>query len=45
MTSGDTDIIAKSRDFVRKDANTVQFTVPVAAGQEAIVSYTMRNRY
>lgn len=45
MTSGDTDIIAKSRDFVRKDANTVQFTVPVPAGQEAIVTYTMRNRY
>ena len=45
ITSGDTDIIAKSRDFVRKDANTIQFTVPVAAGQEAIVTYTLRNRY
>ena len=45
MTSGDTDIIAKSRDFVRKDANTVQFTVPVPAGQEAILTYTVRNRY
>lgn len=45
MLSGDTEIIAKSREFERKDANTIRFTVPVAAGQEAIVTYTARQRF
>jgi hypothetical protein len=44
-TTGDTEIIAKSQEFVRKDANTIQFTVPVAAGKEAVVTYTARIRY
>ena len=45
MTSGDTEVISRSQEFVQKDANTIQFTVPVAAGKEAIVTYTARLRY
>ena len=44
-TSGDTEITAKSQELVQKDANTIQFLVPVAAGKEAIVTYTARIRY
>jgi hypothetical protein len=45
MTSGDTEVIARSQEFTRKDANTIQFTVAVPVGKEAIVTYTVRNRY
>jgi hypothetical protein len=42
---GDTEITQKSRDFVRKDANTIEFTVPVPAGQEVVLTYTAHVRY
>ena len=42
---GAIEITQKTRDFVRKDANTIEFTVPVPAGQEAVLSYTARVRY
>jgi len=45
MTSGDTEVIARSQDFTRKDANTIQFTVSIPVGKEAVVTYTVRNRY
>jgi hypothetical protein len=41
---GDTEIIQKTLDFTRKDANTIEFTVPVKAGQEAVIEYTARVR-
>jgi hypothetical protein len=44
-TIGDTEITAQSQPFVRKDANTIQFTVPIAASKEAIVTYTAHLRY
>ena len=43
--AGDHDVIQKSHEPTRKDANTLQFRVPVAAGKEAILSYTVRVRY
>jgi hypothetical protein len=43
--SGDIEVIQKSHDFVRKDANTLEFTVPVPAGKEVAVRYTVRIRY
>ncbi len=42
--SGDTEIIQKSHDFTRKDAGTIEFTIPVKAGQEVVVEYTARVR-
>jgi len=42
---GDTEITQRSHEFTRKDANTVEFTVPVPAGKEVVVSYTARVRY
>jgi len=45
LTPGDTEVIAKSQEFTRKDANTIQFTVNIPAGKESIVTYTVRNRY
>ena len=35
------EITAKSDPFVQKDAKTIEFTVPVKAGEERIVSYTV----
>ena len=42
---GDFEILQPSMAFTRKDANTIQFQVPVAAGKEATVRYTARVRY
>ncbi len=42
---GDTEVTRKTQDFVRKDANTIEFTVPVPAGREVVVGYTARVRY
>lgn len=42
---GDTEITQKSHEFTRKDANTIEFAVPVAAGKEAVLTYTARVRY
>lgn len=35
------EITAKSDPFVQKDANTIEFNVPVKAGAEHVVSYTV----
>jgi len=43
--SGDFEILQKSQDFVRKDARTIQFDVPVPAGKEAVLTYMARVRY
>jgi hypothetical protein len=42
---GDAEVLKKSHEFTRKDANTIEFDVAVAAGKEAVVSYTVRVRY
>jgi hypothetical protein len=42
---GDVEITQKSHEFVRKDANTLQFTVAVPAGKEVLVRYTARQRW
>ena len=42
---GDSDILQKSQEFTRKDANTIQFPVLVAPGKESVITYTARVRY
>jgi hypothetical protein len=42
---GDTEITQKTHEFTRRDANTIEFAIPVAAGKEAVLSYTARVRY
>jgi hypothetical protein len=39
------EITKKSQDFVKKDANTVEFTVNVPANGQSTVTYTVRNRF
>jgi hypothetical protein len=43
--SGDVEVLKKTHEFTRKDANTLEFEVPVAAGKEVVVGYTVRVRY
>ncbi len=43
--NGDTEVITKTHVFTRKDANTLEFTIPVPAGKEAKLAYTIRVRY
>jgi hypothetical protein len=43
--NGDFDVIAKTHEFVRKDAHTLQFNIPVPAGKEVKLAYTVRVRY
>ena len=42
---GDWEIVKKSQDFVRKDANTIEFIVNVPAGGQSAVLYTVRNKF
>ncbi len=42
---GDNEVIQKTHDYTRKDASTLTFVIPVAAGKEAVMSYTVRLRY
>jgi hypothetical protein len=42
---GDFEIVRKSHDFTRKDANTLEFSIPVPVGQEVVLTYTARVRY
>lgn len=42
---GNGEITAKSHDFVRKDARTAEFTVPVPAKGETTLHYTVRYTY
>jgi hypothetical protein len=41
----DFEVIRKSHELKRKDANTITFDVPVAAGKEVILTYAVRVRY
>ncbi len=43
--TGDWKILSKSHDFVKKDARTAVFSVPVAQDGEAVVTYRVRVRY
>jgi hypothetical protein len=43
--TGDVEVTAKTHEFVRKDAHTLQFTIPVAAGKEVKLAYTAHMRY
>ena len=43
--NGEVEVTAKTHDFVMKDANTLRFEVPVAAGVESVLRYTARVRY
>jgi hypothetical protein len=43
--AGDHEVLKSSHPATRKDANTLQFTLPVAAGQETILTYTLRVRF
>ena len=42
---GDHEVVKKTHEFVRKDASTLQFTIAVPAGKEAVLSYAVRVRY
>ncbi|MFI5371548.1 MAG: hypothetical protein ACHQ52_08325, partial [Candidatus Eisenbacteria bacterium] len=43
--AGDFDLIDETFKSTRKDANTLQWEIPVAAGGEAVLRYTVRARY
>jgi len=43
--AGDWEVLQKTHEFTRKDANTLEFKIPVAAGKETILGYTARVRY
>ena len=42
---GDTEVTQQSHPFRRRDANTIEFAIPVAAGKEVTVRYTIRMRW
>jgi hypothetical protein len=42
---GDWEILKSSLPWTRKDANTVRFEIPLAAGREVTLSYTARVRW
>ena len=42
---GDIEVLKSSHPYTRKDATTLQFTLPVPAGKETVLSYTVRARY
>lgn len=43
--ASDFEVIRKSHEFTRKDAGTIVFQVPVAAGKEATLDYAVRVRF
>jgi hypothetical protein len=43
--AGDHEVLTSSHPYTKKDAHTLQFTLPVAAGKETVLSYTVRVRY
>jgi hypothetical protein len=43
--ASDHDVLKSSHPATRKDASTLQFPIPVAAGKEVVLSYTVRARY
>lgn len=42
---GNWEIAVKSHEFRRKDAETIEFDLPVPPGQEAVMTYTVRFTY
>jgi hypothetical protein len=38
-------VLKSSHPPTRKDANTLQFALPVPAGKETVLTYTLRVRY
>jgi hypothetical protein len=42
---GDWEVLKKTHEFTRKDANTLEWKIPVAAGKETVLGYTARVRY
>jgi len=43
--AGDHEVIRSSHPSTRKDANTLQFSIPVPAGKEVVLTYAIRIRY
>ena len=43
--AGDNEVLKSSHPATKKDANTLQFTVPIATGKEVVLTYTVRMRY
>ena len=43
--AGDWEMTQKTHEYTRKDANTAEFKIPVAAGKETVLGYTARVRY
>jgi hypothetical protein len=43
--AADNEVMQSSHPYTRKDATTLQFTLPVPAGKETVLSYTVRVRY
>lgn len=43
--AGDHEVTQKTHPFERKDAGTLKWTIPVGAGAEVVMSYTVRVRY
>ena len=42
---GDWTVTAKSRDYTKKDSNTIEFAIPVEADGKADVTYTVRTTW
>jgi hypothetical protein len=42
---GDFEVLRKSHEFTRKDANTLEFAIPVPPGKEVVLTYAVRVRY
>lgn len=43
--AGDHEVLKSTHPAKRKDANTLEFSLPVAAGKETVLTYTVRQRY
>ena len=43
--ASDAEVIAKTQEFTRKDANTLRFVVTVPAGKNVTIGYTVRTRF
>lgn len=42
---GDSEVLEKTHEFTRVDANTIEFKIPIVPGQESVLRYTARVRY
>jgi len=45
ISARDWEILSANFEYERKDAQTVEFTIPVEAGQEKVLNYTVRLEY